>query len=255
MAFVLGLPENVRACLFDLDGVLTPTAKVHAAAWKELFDEFLRGWAARHGAPFVPFDPVRDYAEFVDGRPRLDGTRSFLASRRITLPEGVPGEPPEAETIAGLSARKDALFRKHVQADGVRPYEGSRRYLVAAQESGLRRAVVSASAHCESILRAAGLTDFIEVRVDGVVARDQGLPGKPRPDTFLAAARGLGVEPVDCAVFEDALAGVEAGRAGGFGFVIGVDRLGQADKLLAHGADIVVDDLGDLLSDRTRAAS
>jgi beta-phosphoglucomutase family hydrolase len=244
---VLGLPDTIRACLFDLDGVLTPTAKVHAAAWKELFDDFLRQRAARTGEPFVPFDPVADYLKYVDGRPRADGTRTFLASRQISLPESGPGG---AETVESLSARKDALFVKHVAAEGVQAYEGSRRYLRAAQEGGLRRAVVSASAHCEEIIHAAGIADLLEVRVDGVVARAQGLPGKPKPDTFLAAAQLLGVTPAQAAVFEDALAGVEAGRAGGFGVVVGVDRANQSAQLKAHGADIVVTDLADLL-DRT----
>lgn len=252
MTGVLGLPVTVKACLFDLDGVLTPTSKVHAAAWKDLFDGYLRERSARTGEPFVPFDQVADYAEFVDGRPRADGTRGFLASRRIALPEGgsLPGgggDPAEGETVESLSARKDALFRQQVQVHGVRPYEGSVRYLHAVRAAGLRRAVVSASANCAEIVRAAGIEDLLEVRIDGVVARAEGLPGKPRPDTFLAAARLLGVAPAEAAVFEDALAGVEAGRAGGFGIVIGVDRLGQAEQLLAHGADIVVQDLSELI--------
>jgi beta-phosphoglucomutase family hydrolase len=245
---VLGLPSGVRACLFDLDGVLTPTAAVHAAAWKELFDGFLREHASHTGEPFVPFDPVADYDEYVDGKARADGTRSFLASRHITLPEGDDGDPPEKETVEGLSARKDELFLRRVHRDGVKPYEGSVRYLRAARDAGLRRAVVSSSTHCAEIVRAAGIEDLLEVRVDGLVARREGLAGKPAPDTFLAAARMLGVEPAAAAVFEDALAGVAAGRAGNFGYVVGVDRVGQADELRAHGADIVVKDLADLLS-------
>ncbi len=246
---VLGLPDTIRACLFDLDGVLTPTAAVHAAAWKEVFDDFLRHRAERTGEPFVPFDPVADYDECVDGKPRADGTRSFLASRRVTLPEGDPDDPPGTETIQGLSAGKDAVFLKRVHRDGVKPYEGSVRYLHAARDAGLRRAVVSSSIHCAEILRAAGIDDLVEVRVDGIVAAQEGLRGKPAPDTFLAAARRLGVEPAAAAVFEDALAGVAAGRAGNFGYVVGVDRIGQAEHLRRHGADVVVADLDDLLAE------
>nr|WP_205861087.1 beta-phosphoglucomutase family hydrolase [Planosporangium flavigriseum] len=241
------MPAGVRACLFDLDGVLTPTAAVHAAAWKELFDDFLRQRAARTGEKFRPFDPVADYDEYVDGRPRADGTRSFLASRNITLPEGEPDDPPDRETIQGLSARKDAAFSRRLHHGGVEPYEGSVRYLQAARDAGLRRAVVSASKHCAEILRTAGIDELIEERVDGIVAAREGLRGKPAPDTYLYAAQLLGVEPAAAAVFEDALAGVEAGRAGGFGYVVGVDRVGQSDALRAHGADVVVKDLAELL--------
>jgi beta-phosphoglucomutase family hydrolase len=244
---VLGLPSGIRACLFDLDGVLTPTAVVHAAAWQEMFDDFLRQRAERTGESFVPFDPVADYDEYVDGKARADGTRSFLASRHITLPEGDPDDPPERETIQGLSARKDEAFSRRVHRVGVKPYEGSVRYLQAARDAGLRRAVVSSSKHCAEILRAAGIDDLIEERVDGIVAEREGLRGKPAPDTYLYAARLLKVEPGAAAVFEDALAGVAAGRAGGFGYVVGVDRAGQADELRAHGADIVVTDLAELL--------
>jgi beta-phosphoglucomutase family hydrolase len=244
---VLGLPSGIRACLFDLDGVLTPTALVHDAAWKEMFDDYLREHAARTGEPFVPFDPVTDYDEYVDGKARADGTRSFLESRDITLPEGDEGDPPDRETIQGLSARKDMVFLRRVHRDGVKPYEGSVRYLRAARDAGLRRAVVSSSKNCAEILRAAGIEDLIEVRVDGIVARDEKLAGKPAPDTFLAAASRLGVDRSAAAVFEDALAGVAAGRAGRFGCVVGVDRVGQADELREHGADTVVKDLAELL--------
>ena len=244
---MLGLPYGVRACLFDLDGVLTPTAAVHAAAWKETFDDFLRQRAARTGEEFRPFDPVADYDEYVDGKPRADGTRSFLASRHITLPEGQPDDPPDRETIQGLSARKDEAFSRRLRGGGVNPYEGSVRYLRAARDAGLRRAVVSSSRHCSEILAAAGIDDLIEVKVDGIVAGRERLRGKPAPDTFLFAARLLGVEPEAAAVFEDALVGVAAGRAGGFGYVVGVDRTDQADELRAHGADTVVKDLAELL--------
>jgi len=227
--------------------VLAPPAAVHAAAWEELFDDFLRHHAERTGEPYVPFDPVADYDEYVDGKPREDGTRSFLASRHITLPEGDPDDPPDRETVQGLSARKDETFLRRVHRDGVKPYDGSVRYLRAVRDAGLRRAVVSSSSHCAEIVRAAGIEDLLEVRVDGIVAHREGLHGKPAPDTFLAAARQLGVEPAAAAVFEDALAGVAAGRAGAFGYVVGVDRVGQADELREHGADVVVTDLAALL--------
>jgi beta-phosphoglucomutase family hydrolase len=244
---VLGLPAGVTACLFDLDGVLTQTAKVHAAAWKEMFDDYLRRRAAANGEAFVAFDPVRDYDEYVDGRPRYDGVRSFLASRGIELPEGGPDDPPGAETVHGLGNRKNEIVLKLIREHGVEPYEGSVRYVQAARAAGLRRAVVSSSTNCRDVLTAAGIKDLFEEIVDGVVAEREHLHGKPAPDTFLAGARALHVEPAQAAVFEDALAGVEAGRAGRFGFVVGVDRVGQATELRAHGADVVVDDLAKLL--------
>jgi beta-phosphoglucomutase family hydrolase len=240
------LPPSVRACLFDLDGVLTDTASVHRRAWQETFDAFLRDRASREGASFVPFE-LEDYARYVDGRARLDGVRSFLASRGIRLREGTRDDPPDAETVAGLGNRKNALVLELMRRDGIRPYEGSARFVRAARDAGLRRAVVSASANCREVLEAAGLADLFEARVDGLVAEREGLRGKPAPDTFLAAAGLLGVPPGHAAVFEDALAGVEAGRAGGFGFVVGVDRAGQEAALRAHGADVVVSDLAELL--------
>jgi beta-phosphoglucomutase family hydrolase len=243
----LGLPAGIRACLFDLDGVLTQTARVHAAAWKEMFDAFLQARAERTGEPFVPFDALVDYDEYVDGKPRYDGVRSFLASRGIELPEGHPDDAPDAETVAGLGNRKNELVLALIHRDGVKAYDGSVRYVHAVLEAGLHRAVVSASANCRDVLSAAGIEDLFEVRIDGVVAGLEHLAGKPAPDTFLAAARALGVEPAQAAVFEDALAGVEAGRAGAFGFVVGVDRVGQAEALRAHGADVVVSDLAELL--------
>jgi beta-phosphoglucomutase family hydrolase len=244
---VLGLPDGVSACLFDLDGVLTQTAKVHAAAWKQMFDDYLRRRAGRTGEAFVPFDPVEDYDQYVDGRPRYDGVRSFLASRGIELPEGQPDDPPGAETVHGLGNRKNEIVLELIREHGVEPYEGSVRYVQAARDAGLRRAVVSSSTNCRDVLKAAGIQDLFEKIVDGVVAERDQLRGKPAPDTFLAGARALGVEPARAAVFEDALAGVEAGRAGRFAFVVGVNRVGQADALRAHGADVVVDDLADLL--------
>ncbi|GLZ57054.1 beta-phosphoglucomutase family hydrolase [Micromonospora sp. NBRC 107095] len=244
---MLGLPAHVTACLFDLDGVLTQTARVHNAAWTQTFDEFLRQRAAASGTPFRPFDPGPDYNRYVDGRPRADGVRSFLASRRIVLPEGDPDDPPEAETVNGLGNRKNVLLLHRLRSSGVEVYPGSVRYLKAATAAGLHRAVVTASANGAEVVAAAGIAPLLQARVDGLVARAEGLRGKPHPDTFLAGARLLGVDPTQAAVFEDALSGVAAGRAGGFGYVIGVDRVGQADELLAHGADIVVTDLADLL--------
>jgi beta-phosphoglucomutase family hydrolase len=244
---VLGLPDGIRGCLFDLDGVLTQTAKVHDAAWKQMFDQFLRERADQAGQPFRPFDPVKDYEEYVDGKPRADGTRSFLASRGITLPEGDPDDPPDAPTVNGLGNRKNVLLLEMIRIQGVEPYEGSVRYVRAVRDAGLRRAVVSSSANAHDVLVAAGIDDLFEARIDGIVARREQLRGKPAPDTFLAGAKVLGLTPAEAVVFEDALAGVEAGRAGRFGYVVGVDRVGQAEALKAHGADIVVEDLAELL--------
>jgi beta-phosphoglucomutase family hydrolase len=244
---MLGLPDGVDVCLFDLDGVLTKTAKVHAEAWTEMFDAYLRERAARTGEEFVAFDPAADYDTYVDGKPRYEGVQSFLDSRGIDLPRGEPDDPADAETVDGLGNRKNQIVLRLIRERGVEAYEGSVRYVKAARDSGLRRAVVSSSTNCRDVLVAAGIEDLFEVRIDGVVAEREHLRGKPAPDTFLAAARMLGAEPAAAAVFEDALAGVAAGRAGDFGFVVGVDRAGQADALREHGADIVVSDLGDLL--------
>lgn len=244
---MLGLPDGIRACLFDLDGVLTQTAKVHAAAWKATFDEYLRGRAQRTGDPSAPFDDVRDYDAYVDGRPRYDGVQQFLRSRGIKLPRGTPGDPPSAETVDGLGNRKNELVLQLIRERGVETYSGSVRYVNVARDASLRCAVVSSSANARDVLRAAGIEQLFEEIIDGVVADREHLHGKPAPDTFLAAAHAMGVEPPAAAVFEDSLAGVEAGRAGGFGFVVGVDRTGQADALRAHGATIVVKDLAELL--------
>jgi beta-phosphoglucomutase family hydrolase len=246
---MLGLPKTIEACLFDLDGVLTQTATLHASAWKQMFDEFLRARAERTGDAFRPFDAVDDYDRYVDGRPRLDGAQTFLASRGIQLPPGQSSDPPGAETLEGLGARKNEIVLRLARENGVEAYEGSVRYVRAVREAGLRRAVVSASANCRTFLAAAKIEDLFEVVVDGNVRVREHLRGKPAPDTFLFAARELGVEAVRAAVFEDALAGVEAGRAGGFGYVVGVDRVGQADELREHGAGVVVNDLGELLDD------
>jgi beta-phosphoglucomutase family hydrolase len=247
---MLGMPDQITACLFDLDGVLTKTAEVHAAAWKEMFDDYLRERAARTGDKFVPFGLVADYDPYVDGKPRYEGVQSFLDSRGIELPRGQPSDPPGAGTVDALGNRKNEIVLRLIRERGVEPYEGSVRYVQAARDAGLRRAVVSSSTNCRDVLVAAGIEDLFEVRIDGIVAEREHLRGKPAPDTFLAGARALGVAPAQAAVFEDALAGVAAGRAGNFGFVVGVDRVGQADALRARGADIVVSDLSDLLRDR-----
>jgi beta-phosphoglucomutase family hydrolase len=247
----LGLPDDIEAGLFDMDGVLTQTAKVHAAAWKQMFDEFL----ARRGGQ-APFDDDRDYDKFVDGKPRPDGVRDFLASRGIHLPEGEPDDPPDADTVAGLGNRKNELVLGIIREQGVEPFPDSLRYVSAARDAGLKTAVVSSSANTREVLEAVGILDQFDDIVDGHAVQDQGLKGKPAPDTFLAAAQHLGVEPAHAAVFEDALAGVAAGRAGHFGYVVGVNRSDQADALREHGADIVVDDLAELLdsdSDSRRA--
>jgi beta-phosphoglucomutase family hydrolase len=245
---MLGLPGDIRACLFDLDGVLTKTAKVHAAAWKEMFDEYLRSRAERTGEAFRPFDAVRDYDEYVDGRPRFEGVSAFLQSRGIELPEGTHDDPPTSETIGGLGNRKNEVVLMMIHEQGVEAYDGSVQYAKAAREGGLRRAVVSSSANARDVLHAAGIADLFETVIDGVVAEREHLPGKPAPDMFLAGARALKVPPAAAAVFEDALAGVQAGHAGAFGFVVGVDRVGQAEALREHGADVVVKDLADLMA-------
>ncbi|MCA1688940.1 MAG: HAD-IA family hydrolase, partial [Actinobacteria bacterium] len=198
------------------------------------------------GERFVGFDAGADYNEYVDGKPREDGVRSFLASRGITLPEGSPGDPPEAETVNGLGNRKNALVLGLIEREGVQVYDGSIRYVKAVRAAGLKTAVVSASANCRDVLVAAGIEDLLDARIDGVVTAREHLRGKPAPDSFLAGARAVGVKPTAAAVFEDALAGVAAGRAGGFGFVVGVDRVDQAEALRAHGADVVVSDLAEL---------
>ncbi|HEX3318954.1 MAG TPA: beta-phosphoglucomutase family hydrolase [Solirubrobacteraceae bacterium] len=240
---MLGLPDGIRAVLFDMDGVLTETATVHARAWKSMFDDYLR---KRDGDGFKPFSQD-DYDQYVDGKPRYDGVRSFLQSRGIDLAQGKPSDSPGAETIDGLGNRKNELVLKIIHDEGVKPYPGSVRYVDAVREAGLRRAVVSSSANTKDVLRSAGILDRFEKIVDGHVVEDEGLKGKPAPDTYLQGAEELGLKPSQAAVFEDALSGVEAGRAGRFGYVVGVDRVGQADALEQHGADVVVKDLADLL--------
>ena len=243
------VPAGITTCLFDLDGVLTQTAKVHAQAWKEMFDDFLRDWAERTGRPFEPFDRPTDYDEYVDGKPRLDGVQSFLMSRGIDIPWGSPSDPPEAETVHGLGTRKNDLVLELIGRQGVQAYAGSVRFAEMARDRGLRRAVVSSSTNCRDVLVAAGIDHLFEEVMDGTIAEREGLAGKPAPDTFLAAGRMLGAEPSEAAVFEDAQAGVEAGRAGNFGWVVGVDRTGQAEALRRRGADVVVRDLAELLDD------
>jgi beta-phosphoglucomutase family hydrolase len=234
---MLKLPPEIAACLFDLDGVLTQTAKLHSAAWKQMFDDFLRERSEQTGEPFVPF-ALDDYDRYVDGRPRLDGVRTFLDSR------GIAHDP---ELIRRLGDRKNELVLRLIREQGAETYDSSIDLVREAQRQGLRRAVVSSSANTHEVLASVGIEDLFEAVIDGLVAEREGLPGKPAPDTFLAGARALGVEPGRAAVFEDALAGVEAGRAGAFGWVVGVDRTGQADALREHGADVVVSDLSELL--------
>ena len=242
----LGLPDGVEACLFDLDGVLTRTAAVHEAAWKEMFDAFLRRRADERGEPFEEFTGA-DYDRYVDGRPREDGTRAFLASRGIDLPDGTDDDPAGSATVAGLATAKNEILLRRIRTDGVEVYDTSVDYVRAVRDAGLRTAVVSSSANTADVLRATGIEDLFDARIDGVVARERHLPGKPAPDTFLAGAAALDVPARNAAVFEDALSGVEAGHAGGFALVVGVDRDDHAADLRAHGADVVVADLAELL--------
>jgi beta-phosphoglucomutase family hydrolase len=234
---MLKLPHGITTCLFDLDGVITQTAKLHAAAWKEMFDDYLRERSEQTGEPFEEFTPS-DYDRYVDGRPRLDGVRTFLAARGIEQDD---------ELVRRLGDRKNDLVLQLIRERGVEVYDGSIDFVNEAKREGLRRAVVSSSANTREVLKSVGIEDLFEAVVDGIVAQREGLPGKPAPDTFVAGARALGAEPPQAVVFEDALAGVEAGRAGGFGYVVGVDRAGQRDALAQRGADIVVDDLSELI--------
>jgi beta-phosphoglucomutase family hydrolase len=244
---MLGLPDAIRACLFDLDGVLTDTASVHKKAWKVMFDAYLRKRAERTGEQFVPFDIEADYLTYIDGKKRDDGVRSFLDARGITLPDGDPDDDSSAETVYGLGNHKNDLFHETLRKDGVKVFEGSRRYLEAVAAADLAVAVVSSSSNTREVLEVTGLDKFVQHRVDGVTMREENIAGKPAPDSFLRAAELLGAEPAQAAVFEDALAGVEAGRSGHFGSVVGVDRVGQAEALRRNGADTVVTDLVELL--------
>ena len=244
---MLDLPQTITACLFDLDGVLTQTAKVHAEAWKQMFDEYLRCRDVRGDERFREFRLPEDYEQYVDGKPRLDGVRSFLESRAIQLPLGAPDDLPGAETFYGLGTRKNELVLELISQEGVEPYAGSVWFAERAREQGLRTAVVSSSTNCTDVLIAAGIEHLFEARIDGILAEREHLAGKPAPDTFLAGARAVGTESAHAAVFEDALAGVEAGRAGRFGWVVGVDRTGHSEALREHGADVVVSDLAELV--------
>ncbi len=243
---MLGLPAAVRACLFDLDGVLTQTAKVHAAAWKQMFDEYLSARARRSGERFVPFDAGEDYERYVDGKNRYDGVRSFLESRGIALPDGSPDDPPGSETVCAMGNDKDTYFLAHIREKGVVSFESTLRLIRDLRAKGVKIGLVSASRNAEEVLSAVGVLDLFDERVDRVVAAELDLRGKPDPATFLEAARRLGVEPARAAVVEDALSGVAAGRAGNFGLVVGVARHGQVDALRDAGADVVVADLAEL---------
>ena len=234
------------AVIFDMDGVVTDTASVHAAAWKQLFDDYLAERARASGEPFHPFDIHDDYLRYIDGKPRFDGVRDFLASRRITLPEGLPSDPPGSETVTGLGNLKNGLFLDRLQEQGGRPYESTIALVNRLAARNVKTAIISASRNMTQVLESAGLTNLFDERVDGVIAEDLGLPGKPDPAVFMEAARRLGIEPDRAIVVEDALAGVEAGRRGGFGLVVGVDRGGQAQALWDVGADVVVSDLAEL---------
>jgi HAD superfamily hydrolase (TIGR01509 family) len=244
---MLGLPAPVTACIFDLDGVLTTSDEVHAAAWTETLDPFLLEQADRHHRPYIPFDRRHDYQELVAERPRRDGVRSFLASRGISLPEGDPGDAPGTGTVNGLANRKNQLFRQHLEREGVAAFEGSRAYLEAAHMAGLRRAVVSPSANTAAILERAGLTPLLDARVDGGTIEAEHLRSKPAPDTLVAACGLLGVDPARAAAFETTPAGIAAARAAGVGLVVGVHRAGDGEMLRASDADLVVGDLSELL--------
>ena len=240
------------ALIFDLDGVVTRTATVHARAWKQVFDEFLARRRRGDDDSFRPFDIETDYPEHVDGKPRYDGVRDFLASRGIEIPEGDPSDGPDVETVCGLGNRKNVLYNELLSQGGVEIFEDTVSQIRAWKEMGFRTAIVSSSKNCATVLDAAGLTDLFEVRVDGVVSARLGLKGKPDPDIFLKAAELLGVGPARAVVFEDAVSGVQAGRAGGFGWVVGVDRVGAPEALLENGADSVVRDLRDLATEERR---
>jgi beta-phosphoglucomutase family hydrolase len=238
--------DQYDAVLLDLDGVITDTASIHAACWKQMFDEFLQKRATQRGEALRPFDLATDYRLHVDGKPRFDGVRDFLISRGIQLPEGSMDDPPEAETVGGLGNRKNDLVNKIIEENGVEPYEGSVKLIHQLRRQGFKIAVVTSSQNCTVVLKAAKLEDFFDVQVDGNIIHAQHLAGKPAPDTFLTAARLLGVEPTRAVVIEDAISGVDAGSAGNFGLVIGVARKGNTEELQQHGAHLVVSDLGEL---------
>jgi trehalose-phosphatase len=238
--------ESFDAVIFDLDGVITKTAKVHAAAWKELFDNFLKKWAGRHDQEFEPFDIKNDYQEYVDGKPRHDGIKSFLESRGIDLPYGDPEDDPDEETICGLGKKKNKFFQKHLQEDGVEVYEHAPEFLRKLRQNGFKTAIVSSSKNCTPVLEAVDLAQQFDTQVDGVLSETLGLKGKPDPDIFLEAAKRLGVDPARAIILEDAVSGVQAGSRGGFGKVVGVDRTGHARELKENGADLTVQNLGEI---------
>jgi len=238
--------DQYDAVLLDLDGVITDTASLHAACWKQMFDDYLQNRATQRGEAFRPFDIATDYRLYVDGKPRYDGVRDFLISRGIGLPEGSPDDPMQAETVDGLGNRKNDLVNKIIEDKGVEPYKGSVKLLHQLRDQGFKIAVVTSSQNCTAVLKAAKLEDCFDLQVDGNMIHDQRLAGKPAPDTYLRAAKLLGVEPARAVVIEDALSGVKAGSAGGFGLVIGVARKGNAEELRRHGAHLVVNDLGEL---------
>jgi beta-phosphoglucomutase family hydrolase len=240
--------DRYDAVLLDLDGVITDTASIHAACWKQMFDEYLQNRAMQRGEAFRPFDIALDYGVYVDGKPRFDGVRDFLTSRGIRLPEGSPDDPPQAETVDGLGNRKNDLVNKIIEDKGVEPYEGSVTFIRQLRHQGFKIAVVTSSQNCTAVLKAAKLDHFFDLQVDGNVIHAEHLAGKPAPDTYLRAAKLLGVEPSRAVVIEDALSGVEAGSAGGFRLVIGVARKGNAEELRRHGAHLVVNDLGELVN-------
>jgi beta-phosphoglucomutase family hydrolase len=239
--------DQYDAVLLDLDGVITDTANLHAACWKQMFDEYLQMRATQRGELFRPFELTTDYRLYVDGKPRFDGVRDFLTSRGIQLPDGSPDDPPQAETVGGLGNRKNDLVNKAIEEEGVEPYEGSVKLIHQLRHQGFNIAVVTSSQNCDAVLKAAKLDAFFEVRVDGNMIHAQHLAGKPAPDMFLTAAKQLGVEPTRAVVVEDAISGVQAGCHGNFGLVIGVARKGNAEELRHHGAHLVVTDLGELV--------
>jgi beta-phosphoglucomutase family hydrolase len=245
MAMPTVTPDKFDAVLFDLDGVITATARIHASAWKQAFDEVLKKRAG--GDSFKPFDKHSDYEDYVDGKPRYDGAQSFLESRHLDVPAGTPDDPPDKETVCGIANRKNKLFEQALKKERVDVFEGTVAWVRRLRWAGIKTAVVSSSSHCEAILRSAGISNLFDARMDGDIADRLKLEGKPAPDTYLKAAEMLGVDPRRAVVVEDALAGVEAGRRGGFGLVIGVDRKHDADALREHGADIVVSDLKEML--------
>ena len=239
--------ELYDAVLFDLDGVITDTASLHAACWKQMFDDYLQTRATQRGEVFRPFDIASDYRLYVDGKPRFDGVRDFLASRGILLPEGLPDDPPQAETVCGLGNHKNDLIHEVIEDVGVKAYEGSVKLIRQLHHQGYKIAVVTSSQNCSTVLQAAELEGFFDVQVDGNMIGEQHLAGKPAPDTFLTAAKLLAVEPRRAVVIEDAISGVQAGSKGNFGLVIGVARKGNAEELTHHGANLVVTDLAELV--------